>query len=113
SGAAHILRDRTGALLCGMPREGRQGEGVTGPSGRQFLSFCDYDLPVAEGDVISGPGWTLRAIHTPGHAPDHLCYAFEQGEALFCGDHVMGWNTTVIAPPEGHMGSYLASLERL
>jgi glyoxylase-like metal-dependent hydrolase (beta-lactamase superfamily II) len=55
----------------------------------------------------------LRAVHTPGHAPDHLCFDLDGSGVLFSGDHVMGWNTTMVAPPEGHMGDYIASLEKL
>ena len=71
------------------------------------------DILVNDGDVFTGPGWTLEAITTPGHMSNHVCYALREENALFSGDHIMGWNTTVIAPPEGHMGDYYASLERL
>ena len=80
----------------------------------------DYapDTVLGDGDAVSGPGWTLRAIATPGHTSNHLCYelANELGEptgVLFTGDHVMGWSTTVVAPPDGDMADYMASLERL
>jgi len=68
---------------------------------------------LVEGQTVSGPGWGLTALHTPGHAPDHLCFALDGADLLFSGDHVMGWNTSVIAPPEGRMADYLRSLERL
>jgi glyoxylase-like metal-dependent hydrolase (beta-lactamase superfamily II) len=65
------------------------------------------------GEHISGGDWALEAIHTPGHAPDHLAFAVAGAGVLLSGDHVMGWNTTVVAPPEGNMGDYIRSLELL
>src|SRR3712207_7196414 len=56
---------------------------------------------------FDGPGWTLEAIATPGHASNHVCYALQEENALFSGDHVMGWSTTVVTPPDGDMGDYL------
>lgn len=66
---------------------------------------------LAHGDVVAGDGWTLEAVHTPGHLPNHLCFALREEQALLSGDHVMGWSTTVVAPPYGDMRAYLASLE--
>ena len=71
------------------------------------------DVTVETGSVVSGPGWTLEAIHTPGHTSNHVCYALAEENALFTGDHIMGWSTTVITPPDGDMGDYLASLDRV
>ncbi|WP_138380657.1 MBL fold metallo-hydrolase [Luteithermobacter gelatinilyticus] len=71
------------------------------------------DHLLRDGDVIKGNGWTLEVLHTPGHLSNHLCFALREEKALFSGDHVMGWSTTVISPPDGHMGAYLQSLERL
>ena len=75
----------------------------------------DYapDGVLADGEAISGPGWTLRALHTPGHTSNHLCFALEEEGVLFTGDHVMGWSTTVVAPPDGDMAAYMRSLQRL
>jgi glyoxylase-like metal-dependent hydrolase (beta-lactamase superfamily II) len=66
-----------------------------------------------DGDTVSGPGWSLSAVATPGHTSNHLCFALREEEVLFTGDHVMGWSTSVIAPPDGDMGAYLRSLARL
>lgn len=66
-----------------------------------------------DGDAIEGPGWTLRAVATPGHTSNHLCLALEESGALFTGDHVMGWSTSVVAPPDGDMAAYMASLQKL
>src|ERR1700742_5119415 len=71
------------------------------------------DVILRDGDVIHGDNFTLTAIATPGHTANHMCYALAQERALFSGDHVMGWSTSVIAPPDGEMGAYLHSLERL
>jgi len=71
------------------------------------------DQEVADGDVFAGPGWTLTALHTPGHTSNHVCFALAEENTLFSGDHVMGWSTSVVSPPDGHMGDYLAALERV
>jgi glyoxylase-like metal-dependent hydrolase (beta-lactamase superfamily II) len=71
------------------------------------------DRRLADGDTIRGRGFALDVLHMPGHSPDHLCFALVGKRTMFTGDHVMGWNTTVIAPPEGNMALFLTSLERL
>jgi len=71
------------------------------------------DVLVNDGDVFSGPDWTLEAITTPGHMSNHVCYALKEENALFSGDHIMGWSTTVISPPDGNMRQYFASLEKI
>ena len=71
------------------------------------------DRVLADGETISGEGWTLEAVATPGHTSNHLCYALRESGALFTGDHVMGWSTTVVAPPDGDMADYMASLDKL
>ncbi|MFM6854305.1 MAG: MBL fold metallo-hydrolase [Sphingopyxis sp.] len=75
----------------------------------------DYapDRVLADGESISGDGWTLVAVATPGHTSNHLCFALEQTGALFTGDHVMAWSTTVVSPPDGNMADYMASLAKL
>jgi glyoxylase-like metal-dependent hydrolase (beta-lactamase superfamily II) len=75
----------------------------------------DYapDRALVDGEQLSGPGWTLTAVATPGHTSNHLCFALEESGALFTGDHVMGWSTTVVAPPDGDMAAYMASLDKL
>ncbi|MCA3556465.1 MBL fold metallo-hydrolase [Aestuariivirga sp.] len=71
------------------------------------------DKRLAEGDTVTGPGWTLEALFTPGHMSNHMCFALNEEQALFAGDHVMAWATSVIAPPDGDMGQYFASLRKL
>lgn len=75
----------------------------------------DYapDRVLAEGETIVGDGWTLEAIATPGHTSNHLAFALPETKALFSGDHVMGWATSVVSPPDGDMTAYMASLEKL
>ncbi len=87
---------------------------LNSPSGKSFIDLeFEPDQQVADGDVIEGEDWTIEVLHTPGHAPDHVCLALRDRGVLFSGDHVMAWNTTVIAPPEGRMADYMASLARL
>lgn len=71
------------------------------------------DIIVKDGDVFTGPEWTLEAITTPGHMSNHVCYALREENALFSGDHIMGWSTTVISPPDGNMGDYYRSLDKV
>jgi glyoxylase-like metal-dependent hydrolase (beta-lactamase superfamily II) len=85
---------------------------VTGLAGGEGIdrSFVP-DRRLTDGEVVAGDDWALRAIHTPGHLSDHLCLGW--GDVCFTGDHVMGWSTTLVSPPEGDMGDYLKSLARL
>jgi len=104
SPGTRAIRTATGARTAGyatVPRDGRQD-----------TAFAP-DRPLREGDTIEVGGLHLRAIHTPGHASNHLCYLLEEQRLLFTGDHVMQGSTVVISPPDGDMQAYLASLERL
>lgn len=85
-----------------------------GPHAESF----DYDFTpshqVSDGEtVVSGPGYTLSAVLTPGHTSNHVCWALEEERMLFSGDHIMGWSTTVVAPPDGDMAAYMASLDKV
>lgn len=71
------------------------------------------DWVLEDGQSIIGDGWTLEAIATPGHASNHMAFALLEENALFSGDHVMGWSTTVVAPPDGSMRDYMASLDKV
>lgn len=112
SPAAAPLAAATGAPVIGCaPLRPGGGEG-----GRADAPFdLDYTPTrvLADGEALAGPGWTLTAIATPGHASNHLCFALEGTGIVFTGDHVMGWATSVVAPPDGDMADYLASLEKL
>ncbi len=78
-----------------------------------FDTTYEPDRVLEDGEQMRGEGWTLTAVATPGHTSNHLCFALEESGALFTGDHVMGWSTSVVIPPDGDMGDYLASLEKL
>jgi glyoxylase-like metal-dependent hydrolase (beta-lactamase superfamily II) len=113
-GLAKIIA-ATGAVTCGHGRTAHKpGDVRLSPSGSEFV---DQDfapgIVMRHGDHVSGPDWKLEAVFTPGHAPDHLCFALADRRILFSGDHVMAWNTSVVAPPEGSMADYMASLHRL
>lgn len=123
------LKERTGATVMGM----RPSAPADDPDPTRVV-FGDPDLDrdpvqsersterqddfeadrlVGDGDLVVGSGWTLDVVHTPGHASNHVCYHLREEGALFTGDHVMGWSTSVIPPPDGDLGSYLSSLRRL
>jgi glyoxylase-like metal-dependent hydrolase (beta-lactamase superfamily II) len=70
------------------------------------------DVVLREGDTVAGPGWHLTALETPGHTSNHLCFALAEENAVFTGDHIMGWSTTAIGPPDGDMAAYKRSLAR-
>jgi glyoxylase-like metal-dependent hydrolase (beta-lactamase superfamily II) len=71
------------------------------------------DISLSDGDVVEGHGWTLESVFTPGHMANHMGFCLREEKALLVGDHVMAWATTVVAPPEGNMGDYMASLRKL
>lgn len=106
----------TGATTCGYGRDSGAPQGVpaASPSGKSFVNY-DFtpEIKFSDGGVIESEDWAIEALRTPGHAPDHLCYALRGRRVVFSGDHVMAWNTSVIAPPEGNMADYMASLEAL
>lgn len=113
SPGARALQAATGAQLRGCAAHKQI---MHHPSGREDTSHdLDYapDVEMRDGDVLAGDGYTLSAVHTPGHASNHLCFALREENALFSGDHVMAWSTTVVAPPDGDMRDYMRSLEQL
>jgi glyoxylase-like metal-dependent hydrolase (beta-lactamase superfamily II) len=71
------------------------------------------DRTLADGEVVTGPSWTIEAVTTPGHTANHMAFAFREADLLFSGDHVMAWSTPVVAPPDGAMSDYMASLQKL
>jgi glyoxylase-like metal-dependent hydrolase (beta-lactamase superfamily II) len=111
SPAAAPLAALTGAPIVGCAPLALEGGGprADAPFDRGYAP----DRVLADGERIAGPGWTLTAVATPGHTSNHLCFALEETGALFTGDHVMGWSTTVVAPPDGDMADYMASLDKL
>lgn len=71
------------------------------------------DIALVDGAVVTGDGWTVEALTTPGHTANHMAYAFREADLIFSGDHVMAWSTSIVAPPDGAMSDYMASLEKL
>lgn len=72
-----------------------------------------FDHRLAHGQIITGDGWELETLHTPGHLSNHICFAHNATGAVFSGDHVMGWATTMVSPPDGDLGAFMASLAHL
>ena len=115
SPAAPALKAATGAMVIGCAPLVLADDGPRAEAG--FDETYAPDAVMADGDSISGGdgpgGWTLTAVATPGHTSNHLCFALAEEKALFTGDHVMGWSTTVVSPPDGDMTDYMASLRKL
>ena len=111
SPASRPLARRIGAPIVGCAPLAFDVDGPRADEG--FDPDYAPDRVLADGEAMTGPGWTLRAIATPGHVSNHLCFALEESGALFTGDHVMGWSTSVVVPPDGDMGQYMRSLELL
>ena len=99
----------TGATTYGCPLASRPVEDEVKTEADHDVGFV-AQISTCGGGEIAGPGWTFEAIPTPGHTSNHVCYALKEENALFSGDHIMGWSTTVVTPPDGDMGQYLASL---
>jgi glyoxylase-like metal-dependent hydrolase (beta-lactamase superfamily II) len=117
----HTHRDHSPAAR---PLAGTTGAPIVGCAPLRVASAdprieAPFDLAYAPdrvlegGEGIEGPGWTLTALATPGHTSNHLCFALDESGALFTGDHVMGWSTSVVVPPDGDMADYMASLGKL
>lgn len=106
---ADPLAKISGAPTYGCPLRARPVAGEVKLEADHDLSFVAQHS-VCGGGQIGGPGWTFEAIPTPGHTSNHICYALKEENALFSGDHIMGWSTTVVTPPDGDMGQYLDSL---
>lgn len=111
SPAAAPLAARTGAPVIGcaaltLDDSGPRADAAFDPDYRP-------DRVLTDGESISGDGWTLEAVATPGHTSNHLCFALPESGVLFTGDHVMGWSTSVVSPPDGDMTAYMESLKKL
>ena len=107
--SAMTLKKATGAKIAAMAKA---GTGTPPPAGEHNVKLV-LDQPLADGDAVELDGFSLRAIHTPGHASNHLCFLLPETGMLFTGDHVMQGSTVVIGPPDGNMRAYLQSLRRL
>jgi hydroxyacylglutathione hydrolase len=113
---ARRLRRATGAVTVGQgphrpARPLREGE-INPFSESSDLSFVP-DIALSDGETLSGDGWALSAVLTPGHTANHAAFALEGRDILFSGDHVMAWSTSIVAPPDGSMADYMESLDRL
>ncbi|NEH46422.1 MBL fold metallo-hydrolase [Rhizobium leguminosarum] len=113
---ASRLQAATGAVTVGQgpyrpARPLRDGE-INPFAESSDLSFVP-DITLSDGETLSGDGWSLRAVLTPGHTANHAAFALQGGDILFSGDHVMAWSTSIVAPPDGSMADYMESLERL
>jgi glyoxylase-like metal-dependent hydrolase (beta-lactamase superfamily II) len=111
SPAAAPLARLTGAPVIGCAPLTLEDDGPRADAA--FDPTYSPDRVLADAEQVSGEGWTLTTVATPGHTSNHLCYALEETGALFTGDHVMGWSTSVVSPPDGDMTAYLASLALL
>ena len=109
---AGALKAATGATIYGCAVAGHEAED-TGEVKMEAGHDLDFrpDVSLCGGGTVSGAGWTMEAIPTPGHTSNHICFSFAEENACFTGDHIMGWSTTVITPPDGDMTDYLASLD--
>ncbi|MBC8049526.1 MAG: MBL fold metallo-hydrolase [Chitinophagales bacterium] len=108
------LKALTGAVTLGFGRDNTGTVSPQTPSGKDLIDVrFKPDKRLADDERLSVGNMNVVALHTPGHAPDHLCFALPEAKVLLSGDHIMGWNTSVVAPPEGNMGDYFKSLEKL
>ncbi|MDP4002021.1 MBL fold metallo-hydrolase [Methylobacterium sp. NEAU K] len=116
SPGARLLAARTGAPIVGCAPH-RPARALAAAEVAILDASADRahapDRVTAENDTVAGPGWTLVAVETPGHTMNHLAFALPEAQALFSGDHVMAWSTTIVAPPDGAMQAYMASLDKL
>jgi glyoxylase-like metal-dependent hydrolase (beta-lactamase superfamily II) len=111
SPAARPLSQQTGAPVIGCAPLTLEDDGPRADAA--FDATYNPDRILADGEQVAGQGWTLEAVSTPGHTSNHLCFALIEENALFTGDHVMGWSTSVISPPDGDMADYMRSMQRL
>jgi glyoxylase-like metal-dependent hydrolase (beta-lactamase superfamily II) len=116
SPATARIKTATGALVLaeGPHRPARplrtgEGPGLEASNDTEFQP----DRVLVDGEIVRGPGWTVEAVTTPGHTANHMAFAWKEGNVLFSGDHVMAWSTPIVAPPDGAMSDYMASLDKL
>ena len=86
-----------------------------GPAPLEDSNDLDFkpDITLRDGEIVRGRDWSLQAIATPGHMANHMCFALDGDEALFSGDHIMAWSTSIVAPPDGNMQDYIHSLRKI
>lgn len=108
---AKKLAAATGAVIHGLHFDKDDDDGESVEEGLD-PDYQPEEL-LQDGDIVEGDGWSLQAVHTPGHTANHLCFRLIDGDILFVGDHIMAWSTTIVSPPDGNMRQYMASLEKL
>lgn len=116
SPAAPAIKQATGAIvLAEGPHRAARPLNIGEAKRLDASADMDFapDRKLADGDVVSGDGWRIEAIATPGHTANHMAFALGDSDVLFAGDHVMGWATSIVAPPDGAMSDYMASLHKL
>ena len=113
SPGCRLLKQHTDAktYAYGPHGAGKLESGVTVEEGGD-MEFAP-DVLVKDGEVLEGENWSVECVYTPGHTSNHMCFQLREQQALFTGDHVMGWSTSVISPPDGDMAEYMASLDKL
>lgn len=111
SPAAAPLKERTGAPIIGCAPLVLADDGPR--ADESFDKYYKPDRVLQDGETLAGDGWTIEAVATPGHTSNHLCLAVQESGAMFTGDHVMAWSTSVIVPPDGNMADYMASLQKI
>src|SRR4029077_7361224 len=115
SPAVPAVKAATGALVLA---EGpyRPARAISGDEAPRLDASNDTefqpDRALADGEIVSGSGWTIEAVATPGHTANHMAFALKEANLLFSGDHVMAWSTPVVAPPDGAMSDYMPSLRK-
>ena len=113
-GGARAFADRVGAPIRGAGPHPVREKHLDAPALDEGADYAFRpDILLGDGRKIAGEGWTIEAVATPGHLSNHLCFALVEEQALFTGDHIMGWATSVVAPPDGDMGAYFESLDKL
>lgn len=112
SPAARAVTEATGAVAYGFGPHPAADDDDGKSEERGDIEFAP-DAAVIHGDVVEGPGWSFECLYTPGHISNHIAYRWREAAGVFTGDHIMGWSTTVIPPPDGNMTDYLASLRLL
>ena len=113
SPAARALKEATGAPTYGFgPHGGDRRFGAAEVEAGGDLDFAP-DVTVGDGARIEGDDWAVTCVHTPGHTSNHLSFSWDERRVLFPGDHVMGWSTSIVSPPDGDMGAYMRSLDLL
>lgn len=113
SSACELLQKATTAPVYSYRLSGLELDTIIDDTNESADLGFEPDESLADGQIIKGKNWTLECVFTPGHMLNHMCFALAEDSLLISGDHVMAWSTSIVSPPEGHMGSYMSSLEKL